>query len=164
MNNMDRNLSNIRVNANAAIIRGEEILVIEFKDENGTHYNLPGGGVHIGESLESAVRRECLEEACANVTVGRLLLVWEYIPSFHDYKYGLKQKLGHIFECHLRTGSEPRMLPKPDPSQTNVKWISVSEIKRSPLPKRHPLFPMIADELIEALQKKSSPIRIVDRP
>jgi 8-oxo-dGTP diphosphatase len=160
---MNGNLSSIRVNVNAAIVRDDEILVIEFEDENGTHYNLPGGGVNVGESLESAARRECLEEACAQVIVGRLLLVWEYVPSMHNFKYGTRQKLGHIFECHLIEGCLPTMPEKPDSNQTNIRWISISEIKSSPSPRCHPLFPMIGDELIEALQKPSSPIRFLSQ-
>ena len=35
----------IRVRASALIIQNDAILLVEFDDENGLHYNLPGGGV-----------------------------------------------------------------------------------------------------------------------
>ncbi len=137
--------------------------MIEFKDENGIHYNLPGGGVDVGESIVNALIRECIEEANAQVSVGRLLLVWEYVPELHYNKYGPQQKVGHIFECKLVNGSIPSIPNNPDKNQTNVKWIPLSEIKSSPLPRRHPLFPTIGDELIEALANASSAIHVISR-
>lgn len=35
----------IRVRAGAVIIENNSILLIEFQDERGLHYNLPAGGV-----------------------------------------------------------------------------------------------------------------------
>lgn len=156
-------MSSIRINANAAVIKDDKILVIEFKDENGIHYNLPGGGVDVGESIEKAVQRECLEEACAEVTVGRLLLVWEYVPSLHGFKYGPRQKIGHIFECHLKEGCKPCMPKKPDAQQIGVKWISLSEITSSQSSPQHPLFPTIGEELMESLRHPSLPVQVISR-
>jgi len=42
-----------------------EILLVRLE---GDYWNLPGGGVEPGESLEEALRREVDEEACARVT------------------------------------------------------------------------------------------------
>jgi ADP-ribose pyrophosphatase YjhB (NUDIX family) len=68
----------IRFGVNAAIVRDGAILLVEFNDEqSGLHYNLPGGGVELGETLHEALRRGVREETCAEVEVGPLLLVWE---------------------------------------------------------------------------------------
>lgn len=42
-------LYNIRVRPTALIVKDNSILLIEYKDENGTHYNLPGGGAEPGK-------------------------------------------------------------------------------------------------------------------
>ena len=60
----------IRVAANALIVNEGHALLVEFS--GGTedeHYNLPGGGVELGESLEEAVRREVMEETCLEIAV-----------------------------------------------------------------------------------------------
>lgn len=65
----------IRVRAGAIIIENESILLIEFGDENGLHYNLPGGGVEPGETVKTAAAREVMEEA-------RCRLMSENSPSY----------------------------------------------------------------------------------
>jgi 8-oxo-dGTP diphosphatase len=55
--------SELRVGVSAAVLRGEEVLLIE----RGKHpyrgfWSLPGGAVQPGERTEQAVRRELLEE------------------------------------------------------------------------------------------------------
>jgi len=64
--------NHIRVRACALIIENDSILLVEFKDENGLHYNLPAGGVELNESVVEAVRREAMEEASVDVEVGPL--------------------------------------------------------------------------------------------
>ncbi len=41
----------IRVRTSALIIKNSNLLLVEFNDENGLHYNLPDGDVEKGESL-----------------------------------------------------------------------------------------------------------------
>lgn len=60
----------IRVRACALIIEDNYILLVEFNDEKGFHYNLPVGGTEPGESIIEAVKREAREEANADVDVG----------------------------------------------------------------------------------------------
>jgi 8-oxo-dGTP diphosphatase len=139
--------STIRVGANALIIREDSILLVEFNDPSGgLHYNLPGGGVEVGETLHEAVRREVREETCAEVTVGPLVLVHEYIPAQHHDLYGSTQKLTIIFRCELEELSSPRLPVQPDPYQTGVKWVPLGALAQTPL------LPPIADQIILALQ------------
>ena len=98
--------SGIRIRASAAIIRDGTILLVEYDDpEVGPHYNLPGGGVKVGESVRETVRREVREETTAEVEVGQLLLVWEYVPSLHGGRYGPQQGLGLLFHGKLAEGT-----------------------------------------------------------
>lgn len=101
---------NIRVGASAVIVRDEAILLIgyDLNDGSGFHYNFPGGGVKEGEGLHEAVQREAWEEAGAEVKVGPLLFVTEYVPSERSSRYGVTQKLSLFFRCTLSPGSEPQ--------------------------------------------------------
>lgn len=136
-------LSTIRVGVNAVIVKDDRILLIAFDDESGFHYNLPGGGVEVGESLHEAVQREAWEEANAEIEVGHLLLVWEYLPTDADpMPAGIplstrpqyqRQRLNLCFECHLRSGSIPRLPDQPDENQVGVHWIALAEFAAAPL-------------------------------
>lgn len=57
----------IRVRACALIIENDRILLVEFEDESGVHYNLPAGWVEPNESVVEAVKREAKEEASIDV-------------------------------------------------------------------------------------------------
>lgn len=81
-------MSHIRVSVRALIIEDESVLLIEFDDENGLHYNLPGGGVDPGESIVEALKREAQEEASVNVEVGSLAFVIEYEPNRNSFWAG----------------------------------------------------------------------------
>lgn len=119
----------IRVRAGALIIENDAILLIEFHDENGLHYNLPAGGVEANESVKEAAKREAREEASIEVNVGSLSFTYEYAPHLTDNRYGTTHSLGLMFECTRRGDSEPRLPDKPDPNQTGVKWIPLEDLK-----------------------------------
>ncbi|WP_418304237.1 NUDIX domain-containing protein [Paenibacillus ihbetae] len=55
----------IRVRPTALVIQDERILLVEYSDANGIHYNLPGGGAEPGESITDGVLRELYEETYA---------------------------------------------------------------------------------------------------
>jgi len=116
-----------RTNVAGIIIRDNHILLVEFEDDSGLHYNFPGGGVDLNETLHDAVKREVMEETRAQVEVGKLLAVMEYIPPDND-TYGNWHKVLHLFECSLLDDSEPRLPDVPDKHQTGVKWIALDKL------------------------------------
>jgi len=118
----------IRVNVAAAIVRDGKILAIEYDDETGLHYNLPGGGVEEGETLAEAVQREVREEAGVSITVGALLIAWEYVPERHNNRYGTQHKVGLIYEATLEAGQEPDLTHRYDNHQTGVRWLPVDQL------------------------------------
>ena len=118
----------IRVRAGAVIIENNSILLIEFQDERGLHYNLPAGGAEPNESVIDTVKREAKEEASVDVMVGPLAFVYEYAPHLNEFRYGQIHSLGLMFECQLREGSLPKMPSDPDPNQTGVRWVLLSEL------------------------------------
>lgn len=111
----------IRVRAGAVIVQNDSILLVEFNDEKGLHYNLPAGGVEPNETIIEAVKREAKEEASIEVEVGPLAFVYEYAPYLNSNKYGETHSLGLMFECKIKEGSNARLPDNPDPNQTDVK-------------------------------------------
>ena len=136
-------MSHIRVTARALIIANEAVLLVEFDDESGLHYNLPGGGVDPGETIIEGLTREAKEEASVNIEVGTLVFVIECEPSKNSSWAGPVHGLHLIFDCQLSEESQPQLPEHPDANQTAVKWVKLSELASVEL------LPHIADHIIE---------------
>ena len=133
----------IRIRAGALIIEKDQILLAEFEDENGLHYNLPAGGVEEGEGVKEAVRREVLEETGEEVVVGALAFAYEYAPHLNNHIYGETHTLSMFFECNRVTNSVEIIPQQPDPSQTGANWIPLSELDSIVL------YPKIQQKILE---------------
>ncbi|WP_442599796.1 NUDIX domain-containing protein [Neobacillus sp. D3-1R] len=138
----------IRVRAGAVIIENNSILLVEFVDESGLHYNLPAGGVDPNESVMEAVKREAWEEASIDVEVGSLAFVYEYAPHLNSNRYGNTHSLGLMFECKIKDGYTPRLPENPDKNQTDVKWIPLSELHNIIL------YPNIKEHIMDFVENK----------
>ncbi|GGI11607.1 NUDIX domain-containing protein [Gottfriedia solisilvae] len=145
----------IRVRAGAVILENNSILLIEYNDENGLHYNLPGGGVNPNETILEAARREAKEEASIDVEVGSLAFVYEYSPHLNANKYGKTNSLQLMFECKLKDGFIPKMPKNPDSNQTGVKWVPLSELNNVVL------YPNIRKHIIDYAENKKN-IEIIE--
>ncbi|AMO85810.1 NUDIX domain protein [Solibacillus isronensis B3W22] len=122
-------MSHVRIRCTALIIENNSVLLVEY-DDNGIHYNLPGGGLEPGETIREGVAREVFEETTADVEVGPIALIYEFPPHKQsgDYDENAKHGLHVIFECTLKNGSIPKLPEYPDPNQTAVKWIPIEEL------------------------------------
>lgn len=116
----------IRVRSTAVIIEHNAILLIEYNDQNGLHYNLPGGGVQAGESVQEALQRELREEACCEVAVEELLWAYEYAPHLDQFRFGDTPSLSLCFVC--KRLSDYRMPEQPDEWQTAVKFLPLTDL------------------------------------
>lgn len=122
-------MSHVRIRCTGLIIENNSVLLVEYED-NGIHYNLPGGGLEPGETIGEGVAREVFEETTAEVEVGPLALIYEFAPHKQsgDYHVNEQHGLHLIFECTLINNSNPKLPQNPDPHQTAVKWVSLEEI------------------------------------
>jgi len=60
-----------RPSAYAVIIKGNSVLLV--KTRSSGNYDFPGGGIEIGEPIETALKREVREEAGLEIEVGKLM-------------------------------------------------------------------------------------------
>ena len=120
----------IRTAPKAIIIQDGKLLVTCNRDDEGVFYLLPGGGQQHGETLLKALRRECLEEIGAEVEVGELLFVREYIGGHHEFAEfeGDVHQIELMFRCRLGDGEIPRMGAAPDEWQTEIAWLPIDEL------------------------------------
>ena len=78
-------------------------------------------------AFEQAVG-EVLEECDAEVEIGRLAIVWEYVPAKENFRYGTQHKVGLIYEAHLQPGQEPDLTHRYDSHQTGVRWLPLERL------------------------------------
>ena len=116
----------LRVSVNAFILHDGKIL-LQRRSDNG-NWNMPGGGVEIGESLITALHREVFEET------GLLAQITRYIGVYSDplettlsYPDGrVLHYIAHVLECSVIGGTlqmdheslelgwfDPHALPEP---------------------------------------------------
>lgn len=72
----------IGIGVGAVVFRGDDVLVIKRgKEPFVGRWSIPGGGLHHGERLEDAVRREVMEETGVSIRIGGLIGVFEVVPE-----------------------------------------------------------------------------------
>lgn len=113
----------LRNSAKGVIVHEGRVLLTRCVDQTGNWYCCPGGGQEPGESLADAVRRECMEETGAVVSVGEMLCVLE----FHDHRNDT-HAIEFYFSCTLESG-EIGMGEVPDTVQVAVEWIAPCEFE-----------------------------------
>ncbi|MCI0710683.1 MAG: NUDIX domain-containing protein [Chloroflexi bacterium] len=138
----------IRLSARGVVVRDERILMVQYIDESGLHYNLPGGGVDFCEPMRDAVRREVKEETMLDVTVGDLLLTYEHIEP--ESQVNAWHSVSFFFRCEPVDGSTASLPPNPDPNETAVVWMPYDEFRQCLL------YPMVNDHILQALKRKFS--------
>ena len=63
---------------------GRVVLIRRGKAPSAGEWSIPGGAVELGESIESALRREVREETGLDIAVGRFLEVFERVEHDDD--------------------------------------------------------------------------------
>src|SRR5437667_7128487 len=83
-----------RIGVYALVFDGEHVLLAHRRDIDW--WNLPGGGMEVGETVDEALRREVAEETGLEVEVEQLVGV---------YSKPQKQEIVLTFRCHITGGT-----------------------------------------------------------
>lgn len=123
----------IRAAAKAVIIQDGKILLQCCMDDDFDldYYELPGGGQCPLETMEDAIRRECLEETGYHVEVLRFLAISEEIITIESVQRDFPDhahRIFHIFLCRIQ--DLPRETPsEEDRHQVDVRWFPLDAIQ-----------------------------------
>jgi mutator protein MutT len=126
---MRRGIDYIGVGVGAAIFNDEGKLFLTLrgkkaKNERGT-WEIPGGSVEFGETLETALKRELLEEYGVEVKLIELLDVCDHlIPDEHQHW------VSPTYICQITRG-RPKIL-EPEKCE-RVGWFTRAETRKLPL-------------------------------
>ena len=138
----------ILINVRGAIIQKDQVLLVKMNDESGMYFTFPGATVHNGESLYDALHRGIGVSTGAKVDVGRLLMIWEYIPERENFRFGDRQKLTILFLCRIMPGNKPQQPLVSDPDQIDVLWMPLDSLEDLPV------IPAIGPQLYRSLESR----------
>lgn len=119
----------MRNSAKAVIIKENKLLTIKLHENNKIFYILPGGGQEPGENLHQTLERECIEEFGAEISIGELLFVREYIGKNHEYskKHGQYHQIEFMFLGSVsRDQFENGVMP--DRGQVGIEWLPIQDL------------------------------------
>lgn len=147
-------MASIRSAARALIVQGNQVLLTRCRYGDHEFYLLPGGGQEPGESLAQTVARECREEIGAEVEVGGLRFVRDYIPAPERFSYlsEAPHQVEHIFECRVPQDYEPVGGVEPDSTQVAVEWVDFEALEG------RPVYPEWLARVLQAADRDALPV------
>jgi ADP-ribose pyrophosphatase YjhB (NUDIX family) len=124
----------IRNAARALILQDNNILLLR-KDgyEQGERFALPGGGQDLGETLEQALNRECLEEIGTRVEIRDLVYVADCLKPRDTQPRSTRHLVEFLFACTVPDDYVPVNGHHPDKHQVEVVWARLDELAGMPL-------------------------------
>ncbi len=81
---MNKDISRIRPGVKAFIVHENKILVIKERIQNGLGtviYDVPGGGIELGETAQETLKREVKEEVGLDISIERPVGCWDFVVS-----------------------------------------------------------------------------------
>ena len=147
---MESIISPIRNTARALILQDNNILLLR-KDgyEEGERFALPGGGQDLGETLEQALNRECMEEIGTRVRIRDLVYVADYFKPRDTLPPSTRHLVEFLFACTVPDDYAPMNGHHPDKHQVEVVWAGLDELVGMPLYPRS-LAPHLANFSVNA--------------
>lgn len=131
MHNLDPNIRNA---VRAVIIRDDMILLIRKEYEDGRQqFALPGGAQDTGETLRTALDRECLEEIGTTVRIDSLLHVADWFKPRDTVPPSTRHLVEFLFACDVEDSYSPQNGHHPDSHQVEVVWAELDTLESIPL-------------------------------
>ena len=99
--------TSLRLTTAAIIFNEKHQILLEKRSDNG-FWGLPGGAMEIGESIESALRREVVEETGLVVIIERLIGIYSDPRNFTIARYpdgNISQNVNFLFICKKISGT-----------------------------------------------------------
>jgi len=114
------NKVNHKVSCRSVVVSDGKVLTVFF--EKTKHYNLPGGGVEISESLENCCVRETKEETGYDIEIiSPTVTIFEYYPEStwetHYFQAKLKSDAGELNLTHEEIDA-----------MISTRWVEIYEL------------------------------------
>lgn len=116
-----------RVSAYALIIKDDSILILKNKNEK--LYDVPGGGIDLGETIAEGLQRELMEEAGATAEIGDLIYLQE---GFFKHAKGNFYQTIQLFYRAILVGD---LVESTEGTTEFVDFVKLNELEQYPLPK-----------------------------
>ena len=121
---------NIRNAVRAVIIRDSRILLIRKEYEDGSQrFALPGGAQDPGETLTTALDRECREEIGTDVRILSLLHVADWFKPRDTVPPSTRHLVEFLFACDVEESYTPKNGYHPDKHQVEVVWAELAGLE-----------------------------------
>lgn len=134
----------LRIRVCGICLEGNKILLVKHHSlgKGGTLWAPPGGGMHFGETAETALKREFIEETGLSVSIEKFLCVNEYLAApLHAVElFFIVKKTGGT----LQRGVDPE-LHKDLQIITEVEWMSFDQLKQLPPEALHSILHDVTD-------------------
>ena len=114
----------------AAVVEreGDLLLVRHQKPDRDPYWVLPGGRLEPGETIPECASREVAEETGLNAGFSGILYVSEFLrEGRHTIDIIARMELEGNEEASL--GSDPEVAPGTEPTLTDLRWVSVDELR-----------------------------------
>src|SRR5712691_6978932 len=111
--------ASFRIAASALIFDGERVLLAHRRDIDW--WNLPGGGMEVGETVDETLHREVYEETGLEVEIEQLVGV---------YSKPQKQEVVLTFRCHVTGG-----VPSATEETRECRYFTPQNLPTNTLPK-----------------------------
>jgi len=120
----------IRNAVRALILQDHNILLLrkDGYEKGGERFALPGGGQDPGETLEQALKRECLEEIGTRVEAHDLVYVADCFKPRDTTPRSTRHLVEFLFACTVPGDYVPMNGHHPDKHQVEVVWIGLDEL------------------------------------
>ena len=145
----------IRNCVRAVIIRGGHLLLLRKEYEDGSErYVLPGGSQDLGETLATALQRECREEIGTEVTISGLLYLADFFKPRETTPPSYRQQVEYFFLCQVPEAYAAQNGYRPDKHQVAANWITLGQLSTISL------FPSELSRLLSQENLEAHPVYI----